>query len=209
MEPSPHHTAVLQSWLEQLKSADGARADEARRAVINHAGERLEKLARKMLTNYPRLRRWEQTGDVLQNALLRLHRSLSTIRPDSVRQFYGLAATMIRRELIDMTRHHFGPAGAAASHHTDGPNKESDGVSAVERLHDSRNEPSSLAEWTEFHDAVERLPEPEREVFDLYWYEGLDQKTIASILNITDRTVKNRWRNAKLLLQSLLADEAD
>lgn len=204
MDDAGNHTRLLQAWLEQLQSSDVATAEEARATVINHASQRLEQLARRMLVNYPRLRRWEQTGDVLQNSLIRLHRSLQTIRPETVRQFYGLAAAQIRRELIDMTRRHFGPEGGAAWHHTDEVNPISDNVSAVDQAADPNSQPNSLAEWTEFHEAVQRLPDHEREVFDLYWYEGLDQKTVASILNVTDRTVKNRWRSAKLLLRDML-----
>jgi RNA polymerase sigma-70 factor (ECF subfamily) len=73
------HTAVLGRWLERLRGGDEA----ARSEVINHACVRLEALTRRMLRHYPRLRRWEQTGDVLQNAVLRLHRSLATVRPES------------------------------------------------------------------------------------------------------------------------------
>lgn len=209
MDDVGDHTRVLQDWLQQLQSADPATSEKAREGVINHASERLETLARSMLKHYPRLRRWEQTGDVLQNALLRLHRSLLTIRPDSVRQFYGLATTQIRRELIDLTRHHFGPEGPARMHHTDGARQLSDNPAALDRHPASDGEPGSLSEWTEFHEAVQKLPDDEREVFDLYWYQGLDQKEVASILNVTDRTVKNRWRSAKLLLRELLNDSTN
>ena len=75
------HTAVLGRWLERLRDGDEA----ARSEVINHACQRLEALTRRMLRHYPRLRRWEQTGDVLQNAVLRLHRFLATVRPSADR----------------------------------------------------------------------------------------------------------------------------
>ena len=75
------HTAVLGRWLERLREGDEA----ARSEVINHACQRLEALTRRMLRHYPRLRRWEQTGDVLQNAVLRLHRFLATVRPSADR----------------------------------------------------------------------------------------------------------------------------
>lgn len=203
---SAGRTDQLERSLDELRNLDrdGTAFDQARDAVIQHASERLERLARRMLRNYPRLRRWEQTGDVLQNSIIRLHRSLAVVQPESVRQFYGLAATQIRRELIDLTRHHFGPQGEAARHHTD---RHERGDSALANYADRSGEPGSLAEWTEFHEAVQRLPDAEREVFDLHWYEGLDQKQVASILGVTDRTVKNRWRNAKLLLRGMLADD--
>ena len=68
-----------------------------------------------MFRNYPHLRRWEQTDDVFQTAALKLHRSLAEVKPESVRQFFGLAATQIRRTLIDLARHHYGPEGSAAN----------------------------------------------------------------------------------------------
>jgi DNA-directed RNA polymerase specialized sigma24 family protein len=72
-----------------------------------------------------------------------------------------------------------------------------------------KQRPASLTEWTAFHEAVQRLPDDERDVFDLHWYQGLDQKVVAGILGVTDRTVKNRWRNAKLRLRQMLAEEND
>ena len=53
---------------------------------------------------------------------------------------------------------------------------------------------------------MQLLPEAEREVFDLLWYEGLTQAEAARVLGVTDRTVKNRWRSAKLELQRVLGE---
>ena len=61
--------------------------------LIEAASVRLQRMARMMLANYPHLRRWEQTDDVLQVATLRLHRALTDVRPDSARHFFALAAT--------------------------------------------------------------------------------------------------------------------
>ena len=70
-ESDDHGTA---HWLLLLQSSSAADAERAREALLSHAAGRLERLARMMLRGYPRLRRWEETGDVLQNALLRLDR---------------------------------------------------------------------------------------------------------------------------------------
>jgi RNA polymerase sigma-70 factor (ECF subfamily) len=64
------------------------------------------------------LKRWEQTDDVLQNATPRLCRALRETTPPTVRDFFRLAALHVRRELIDLARHHYGPQGPAARHHT-------------------------------------------------------------------------------------------
>ena len=62
------------------------------------------------------MHRWEQTDDVVQNALVRLRRALETTSPESVRSFVNLAAVQIRRELIDLARHYHGPNGMGAHH---------------------------------------------------------------------------------------------
>ena len=75
------HTTRLQSLLRQ--HADGNETFSAE--IIEHACERLERLTRKMLNGYRKVKRWEETGDVLQNAMIRLHRSLTLVKPASPR----------------------------------------------------------------------------------------------------------------------------
>ena len=52
--------------------------------LIAKATDRLLRLTRKMLRNYPHLRRWEQTDDVFQRAAMRLYRSLGEVQPTSL-----------------------------------------------------------------------------------------------------------------------------
>jgi RNA polymerase sigma-70 factor (ECF subfamily) len=189
------HTAVLDHWIDLLNRG----SPEARNGIIDHACERLRGLARRMLREYSGVRRWSETDDVLQNAMIRLHRSLAEVRPESARQFYGLAATQIRRELIDLARHHNGPEGEGANHHTDGGH-------AAETEADRRGEPETLDAWTEFHERAEQLPEEEREVFSLLWYEGLTQPDAAAVLGISLATLKRRWQSARVLLHRAMRD---
>ena len=65
------------------------------------------------------MRRWEETDDVVQNALVRLRRAVETKAPVSVRSCVNLAAVQIRRELIDLARHYHGPNGMGAHHETE------------------------------------------------------------------------------------------
>ena len=67
----------------------------ARDELIRGFQGRLELLARKMVGRDPRVARWVDAEDVLQNALLRLLRALEAVRPDSTRAFFGLAAEQI------------------------------------------------------------------------------------------------------------------
>jgi RNA polymerase sigma-70 factor (ECF subfamily) len=185
--------------LDLLAQGDTA----ARNEIIVHVCERLRGLTRKMLRHdYERLCRWEQTDDVLQNALLRLHRSLAEIKPASAEQFYGLAATQIRRELIDLARHHFGARGIGANYQTD--RQTSDGGKLLDERSSDVSEPQDIADWTRFHEEVERLPDDERHVFDLLWYEGMTQPEAAEVLGVSLKTVKRRWQSARLMLRERL-----
>ena len=172
---------------------------EARGAILEHTCERLRKLSRKMLQRFAKVHRWCETDDVLQNALLRLHRALAEVRPESPRQFYGLAATQIRRELLDLSKHFYGTEGVGAKHHSD------DGHMTKTQAADTVR-PESLEKWTRFHEQVERLPEEEREVVALLWYDGLPQPEVATILGVSLATVKRRWQAARLRLCELLDD---
>jgi len=168
--------------------------------MLHHACDRLLRLTRKMFHGYPNLRRWEQTDDVFQNSLVRLHRALAEVRVESVRHFFNLAAVQVRRELLDLAKHHYGPEGGGANHHTDRIPADDDGGS----LHDRAEEPDDLSGWHGFHVLVEKLPEDEQEVVNLLYYEGLTQDEAARVLDISLRTLKRRWQSAKLKLHEEL-----
>lgn len=190
-------TTDLDRWLDDLRRGDA----EARNRIIEHACDRLRSLAHRMLRGYPGVRRWCETDDVLQGALIRLHRSLAEVWPESARQFYGLAATQIRRELLDLARHHYGRNGYGANHHTDG------GGSA-EVSPDGREAPEGLEGWTAFHESIEGLPDEQREVFNLLWYEGLTQPEAAEVLGLSLATLKRRWQSARINLHGAMRGES-
>ena len=187
------HTTQLQNWLNVLDR------DDVRAEIIEHTCDRLRGLARRMLRGFPGVHRWSETDDVLQNSLIRLHRSLASVKPQSARQFYGLAVTQIRRELLDLARSQFGPEGIGRNHHTD------DGAA----VRSATEEPQSIEDWTAFHEEVERLPGEEREVFDLLWYEGLHQADAAKVLGMSLATLKRRWQSARLRLGRTLGNDSD
>ena len=186
--------------LDRLRAGDGS----ARDPLIALAQSRFVALARAMLRRYPHVRRWEQTDDLLQAALMRLHRSLAEVRPEGVPHFDNLAAAQIRRELIDLARRHHGPEGLGANHHTDG----ADPGSRLDRVPQSSGRPESLEEWAAFHQAVDRLPEEERQVVDLLWYRGLTHAQAAEALGVATKTVQRRWASARLMIRDALGGES-
>lgn len=191
----------LQRCLDRLQNSDATARDDLLKASCG----RLEGLTRKMLRDYRSVKRWEETGDVLQNALLRLVRALGAVTPPTVLDYYRLAAAQIRRELIDLARHYYGPQGGGAHHASQGP--EDAHGSSVPPLYEATDvslEASRLSLWTEFHKQVEGLPAEDRDVFDLVFYQGLPQDEVAAILDISLRTVKRRWQSARLKLHEAL-----
>lgn len=174
----------------------------ARDELLHHACDRLFALTRRMFRNRPGLRRWEQTDDVFQNAMVRLHRALSATEVRSVRHFFNLASVQIRRELIDLGRKHFGPHGIGRNHHTDHQPSDERGGS----LQKVEAEPGDVEEWTDFHERVEALPADVRELVGLLYYEGLSHDEVAGILGVSIRTLRRRWQEAKLLLLGGVSD---
>ena len=123
-------TVLMQQWIDRLRAGDAS----ARNELLNCACERLESMARQMLKGFPSVRRWEQTDDVFQNAILRLWRALEEVTPRDVCHFFRLAAVEIRRELIDLARHYYGPQGAGAHHVTQA--RLADSESGLEPCHE-------------------------------------------------------------------------
>ena len=82
------HTTKMARLVDRLRAGDAAASDE----LLRGAAARLDRLARKMLRGFPNVGRWAEAEDVLQNASLRLLKSLREVRPASTRQFFQLAA---------------------------------------------------------------------------------------------------------------------
>jgi RNA polymerase sigma-70 factor (ECF subfamily) len=188
----------LHGCLDRLRAGDRAARDE----LFRHLSGRLERLTRKLLKGFPGVRRWAGTDDVLQNAALRLLRALEEVRPGSVREFLALGAQQIRRELIDMARHYYGPLGLGANHAS-----RPDGSSAPPEPADASHEPAALLSWCEFHQRIQALPPGERELVDLLYYQGLPQAEAAAVLQVAVRTVQRRWQAVLLKLHELLKDQ--
>jgi RNA polymerase sigma factor (sigma-70 family) len=192
-------TTRLDDWLVRLRAHEPAALNE----LIAYFQRRLEALAHKMLTGFPVVAAKEQTGDVLQEALLHFPEAIRALAakeggPAGTKTFHGpdffrFAATLIRRELIDLAdRHRRRPAGPLPA---DSALAGSDGWTW---------NPARLAEWTELHEAAAKLSDQIRDVFNLIYYDGLSQKEAAEVLGVSDRTVRSRWQEASLLLVETL-----
>lgn len=168
--------------------------------------DRLMAITRRMLRNYPRLQRWEETDDVYQNVVLRLQKSILDVKPESAAGFWGLAITQLRRSLIDLSRHHFCNSAYAANHESHS-GAISDKVADPANERNTSGEPLTLEQWTEFHCAVDGLPTEERDAFQLIWYANLNQSVAAATLGISIPTLQRRLYRARLYLHDSLSEK--
>lgn len=192
--------STIDRWLDRLRAGD----PHAREALMQHAVGRFHCLAKRMLRHFPGVRRWEDTGDVAQNATVRLWTALASVVPASSRELFSFATVEIRRELIDLARHYFGPQGHGARHESGAIGSDSAPADRVRDAGSDTYEPTDLAQWSDFHAAVAELPEVEREVVELLWYQDLTQEDAARVLDVSVPTVKRRWLSARLSLRGVL-----
>jgi RNA polymerase sigma-70 factor (ECF subfamily) len=191
------HDASIENCLGQLASGD----DSARRVVIELASERLYRLTRAMFHQFPALRNWEETPDIHQRAMLKLYQALGDVRPENPRQLFNLAALQVKRILLDLARHYSPPPDGGQRHPV--PASQSADADAIiqNKPMDESLQPGNLDHWTMFHEKISGLPDAEREVTMLLFYDGLGQSEVAELMQVSIRTVKRLWQSAKMLLR--------
>jgi RNA polymerase sigma factor (sigma-70 family) len=97
----------------------------------------------------------------------------------------------MRYELLDLKDHY---RAANALHHRDGAAGRC-GTPAHEPA-DPAPGPDELEEWCEFHRQIDELPEEEREVVDLHFYQGPSKAEAAELLGVHVHTVQRLWNAA-------------
>ena len=205
-QPSNSHrltnsAMAVQVCLDRLNSDESG----AFRDLLSVSINRLRVLARKILADIPAVKRWESTDDLLQNASLRLWKAIETQHPPTPTDFFRLAACVMRRELIDLSRSHYGPLGWGANHHSPKPTDSREQLDARQPAGPESDSPEQLSEWTEFHTYIENLPDDQRQLFDLLWYQGLTLNETSDLLGIPLRTLGRAWKLARIrLTESLL-----
>jgi RNA polymerase sigma factor (sigma-70 family) len=195
-------TGRMEACVDRLARGDISARDE----LLTFACGRMEQMARRMLKRFPNVRRWDETGDVVQNAAIRLYRTLGKVAPHDAKGFLGLAAVQIRRELIDLARKYAGPESHPANSETNYQRLDGDCRAKVDDAADHAETAEQMARWTALHEAAEKLPPEEKELFDLVWYMGLDQQEAADMVGCSVRTIKRRWDSIKQMMRQAAAD---
>jgi RNA polymerase sigma factor (sigma-70 family) len=190
-------TARLQERIDALNAGEA----DARAGLLAHAADRLRALAARIFHgDFARLKKQEETDDVFGELYLRLHRRLDGQRYDKVAHFMRWSSCEIRFLLVDLIRRHYGRGGRPAVMTRDYTAEHISSDYPLDRAEET-HDPARMLFWQAFHEGVERLPEVEREVVDLLWFQELSQQQVAQLLGVSVGTVKQRWRNARINLQ--------
>lgn len=188
-------TAVVERYLRAL-AGDGP-ADPVIRELLDRAVGRLRVLCAGLLQrSYPRLTRPPlnlDTDELLGAVVERLLKALREARPRTVREFFALANQHIRWELNDLARRLDRQSHAVELH---------EGMALAAQTSGSALGPDARRVL----EAIEGLPQDEREVFGLVRIQGLTQTEAAEILGISTKTVQRRLNHGLVLLSRRLDD---
>jgi len=134
-----------------------------------------------------------QPDEILDAVVERLLKAMRSVHPQTVRQFFALVNQHMRWELNDVAR------------------RLDEQPSALELREDLVAAPASSGsvltpEGRRMLDAIDQLPEEEREVFGLVHVQGLMTGEAAQVLGVSVRTVQRRLNRSLLLLARVLDD---
>jgi RNA polymerase sigma factor (sigma-70 family) len=167
------------------------------RSLLGRAAGRLHQLCTALLyRSYPRLARAPvnlESEEMLSAVVERLIKALRDARPGNVRQFFKIANQHMRWELNDVCRRLDNQMRAAEI---------GSQVAAAPETSETQLTPVALRMFQ----AIDELPEEEREAFELVKIQGMTNVEAAALLGVADRTVLRRMNRAILLLTQKLGD---
>jgi RNA polymerase sigma-70 factor (ECF subfamily) len=188
-------TIVVQRYLDDL--GQDSPAEPVVRALLDRSVRRLHLLcARLLYRSYPRLTQPPlnlQVDELLGAVAERLLKALREIRPQTVRQFFALANQHMRWELNDLARRldEQPPVAELREGLVPAPDSSGSGLTPNGRR---------------MLEAIEDLPEDEREVFGLVRVQGMTQAEAAQVLGVAAVTVKRRLNRGLRFLTEQLGD---
>jgi RNA polymerase sigma-70 factor (ECF subfamily) len=193
--PEENTTAIVQRCLDELTGE--APAEPVVRPLLDRAFLRLQRFCATLLHHdYPRLTHPPlnlQTDELLSAVVERLLKALREARPRTVREFFALAGQHMRWELNDLARRLDNQPVAVELHEGQlpAPDSSGSGLSPVGRR---------------ILQAIDSLPEDEREAFDLVRIQGLTYAEAAELLGVAPKTVQRRLDRGLQLLTEWLGD---
>jgi RNA polymerase sigma factor (sigma-70 family) len=192
---SADNTTELQRLIDQL-CAGGAQSPASIDELVGRVYLRTRRLARHIFhVSFPRLGAAHETGTVHHEALLRIRRTLNRSQPATVKEFWALSTHIIRHTLIDLARRYDRSVLRKAQPLKVRGGRDPDGENLAEPAGPDEA-PEVVETWTLFHRRVMKLPQPQRDVFELCFYNGLSQREAAQVLGCDPATASRLWRRA-------------
>jgi RNA polymerase sigma-70 factor (ECF subfamily) len=192
-------TIAVEQYLDELAGASGdTPAEPIVRALLAKSVDRLHMLCASLLhRSYPRLTKPPlnlQSEEMLGAVVERMMKAMRVTRPATVRQFFALANQHIRWELNDLARRLDERTRAEELHE-----------SAIQAPTGGAQATSQLSPNTaRIMEAIESLPDEERETFSLVRIQGMTHSDAAAVLGVSVKTVQRRLnRTLPLLVQKL------
>lgn len=169
--------------LTRLRAGDRDARDALHQVVYRH----MRRIAGRILAeSFTRLRNHRDVTSVVHDAWINLDKALASVTLETEADFFCFMAHNIRQVLLTFaakTRPALlpgaGPADSAAE----------SGAGPADRSHD----PQALAEWTEFHEQVNRLPDLQRDIFAMHYYLEIPQARVAELLGLPPKAVSRQW----------------
>jgi RNA polymerase sigma factor (sigma-70 family) len=195
-------TIAVERYLNELAGTSGdTPAEPIIRELLGKSVDRLDMLCASLLHNsYPRLTRPPlnlQSEEMIGAVVERMMKAMRQVHPTTVRQFFALANQHIRWELNELARR-------------------LDDRTRAEELHESAIQAppveGSIGQTTSsvspktvrIMEAIQSLPEEERETFSLVRIQGMTHSDAAAVLGVSVKTVQRRLnRTLPLLVQKL------
>ena len=182
-------TAVVQRYLDAL--AGDQPAEPIVRALLDRSVRRLQLLCGNLLfRQYRRLTLPPlnlQLDEMLSAVVERLLKAVPAARPRTVRQFFALVNQHMRWELNDLARR---------------LDEQPAEVELDERRVPAPPPSGSVLtpDGRSMLEAIDRLPEDEREAFGLVRIQALTQGEAAEVLGVSAKTVQRRLNRSLMLL---------
>ena len=178
---------MLRDWSEK---PEGDLAD----ALLKLVYTELRRLAHRYLQK-ERRGHTLQTTDLVHEAYLKLIKQKS-VNWESSSHFYGIAATMMRRILIDYARIRHGQKRGGAEENL--PLENALTIAAGE----------TDVDLLALDEALNRLAEKDRQmakIVELRFFSGLEVPETAEVLGVSESTIKREWSIAKAWLHRELS----
>jgi RNA polymerase sigma factor (sigma-70 family) len=193
--PDENTTAVVERYLGELNGESPV--EPIIRDLLDRSVFRLQRICAMLLhRDYPRLTHPPlnlQADELLGAVVERLLKALRQARPQTVREFFALAGQHMRWELNDVARRLDNQPAAVELRdwNLPAPDGSASGLSP---------------EGRRILEAIDGLPDDEREAFDLVRIQGLTNAEAAELLGVASRTVQRRLDRGLRLLTERLND---